>query len=218
MPARKILPKPRGAPWAQKNDLLPEAKISETQRAFRAFYDEMEHETVKMYGKEHVIKGRMTTAFSLRKKATYRYSGKTRDHRDANASPMGLAIQEIAKKAEAWLKEEHGVDQKFNTAIFTHYAAKEPGKTPAQSKNGLPFHDDLNRSNMVPNTAVVSFVLGEARPVLFRPKDDHDKTYAVQAGHGGAYVMLPGCQGTYQHCVTNGHEARDSVTLRTVQE
>jgi len=214
MPARKILDKPAGAPWGQKESLFSTKGLRKIQEVFHGVVPKKE--VVKMWGKEIVVDKRLTEAVSVRGGAKYRYSGKTREHRN-DKSPMRRAIKKIAKKVEQWLEKEHGLKQKFNTAIFTRYVSADKGETKSTAKNGLGWHDDLLRANMVPNSAVASFVLGEGRPILFRPKDDHKKVYAINAEHGSAYVMLPGCQQTYQHCVPTGLEERVSVTLRCVE-
>lgn len=217
MPARKIVAAPVGAPWALKKNLFSPRKIRKMQRSFRRFCPQMMRETVKFAGAEYTIENRLTTAFTVREQKIYRYSGKARLHRDVRFSEMGVVIQKVAKKIEKWLKKEHGIKKKFNTAIVTRYLAKEAGKTTAQSNNGLPWHDDLTRSNMMPGTPVASFVLGEGRRVYLRKKVQHDRVFEINAEHGSVYAMLPGCQEEFDHCVPTGHDERVSITLRCVK-
>lgn len=186
------------------------------KKVFRSDNSDLKHEETVFFGKNHVSV-RKTQAYTIRNRAIYRYAGKSRKHFKVGDSEAGLLVKKIARKAERWLRKAYGIDVKFNTAIHTHYPSKGD-KSPSQSKNGLPYHDDLSRSNLRSDSPVVSFVFGEARPILFRRKDNRSKQFSVTPGDGDTYVMLPGCQEVYEHCVSAGHEARDSITLRCVQK
>jgi len=171
----------------------------------------LEPETGVMMGKHWEQKCRQTLALWLTDKgATYSYAGKTRAH--IEAPPL---VKEMARKLQAKVLEQTGVQQEFNTAIFTRYLP--PSKEKPSDKGDLNWHDDESRSNLKKDSVVGSVVFGEARGVFLRRKADHKEQQVLRPGDGEYYVMLPGCQRDWQHRVEKGKGVRTTLTFRTVE-
>jgi alkylated DNA repair dioxygenase AlkB len=171
----------------------------------------LEDETGKtLFGQPFTKQRRRTGAFLLKKNSKpYYYSKKTREHHEA---PQ--IVKEIAEKVQDELKKA-GIDQVFNTAIFTKYLP--PSKEDPNDKGDLNWHDDQSGSNLVKNSVVASVVFGEARSIFLRRKDDHKDIQEFVPGDGYFYAMLPGCQKTHQHRVKAGKGVRYSFTFRTTK-
>jgi alkylated DNA repair dioxygenase AlkB len=154
---------------------------------------------------------RRTGAFLLYPNSDpYHYAGKTREHHEA---PQ--IVKEIAEKVQAELKKA-GIDQVFNTAIFTKYLP--PSKEDPNDKGDLNWHDDQSGSNLQEYSVVASVVFGEARSIFLRRKDDHKDIQEFVPGDGYFYAMLPGCQKTHHHRVKAGKGVRYSFTFRTTKK
>lgn len=183
------------------------AALDKTLRGVQAL--PVEPETGVMRGKPYVSK-RETLAFRLKGYTGrgYRYTGGVRRHYPANKTleKLGAAANRILA--------DLGIDQTLNTGIVTYYPAKERGKSPSASKNGLTYHSDTS-PNLKKNSAIVAFTFGEARPLRLKDNTSREVT-EIRPAHGDAYVMLPGSQEAEKHCVPNGHDERWSVTFRTV--
>jgi alkylated DNA repair dioxygenase AlkB len=169
----------------------------------------LQPETGTVFGRKYEKKCRQTIALSLGA-ATYGYTGKVRVHH-----PAPPLVVEMADLVSAKLKEEEGIDQKFNTAIFTRYSP--PSTEDKNDKGDLNWHDDLTGSNLAKRSAVATVVFGERRTVYLRNKKDHSKKQQLSPGDGDFYVMLPGCQEEWQHRVEKGKGVRYSFTFRLVR-
>jgi hypothetical protein len=170
----------------------------------------LEDETGVMFGKPYIRKNRRTVALSLVPGKKYKYAGKTRQHHDAPE-----VVKELAREVQAFLLKE-GIEQEFNTAIFTEY---QPSSSPSGDNGSLNWHTDAGATaNLQPGSIVASYVLGEARPISIRSNDDHKDKETITPGDGDVYAMLKGVQETTQHCVPKGNTWRSSLTLRTVKE
>jgi hypothetical protein len=190
--------------------LLPTAISKKLMANFKKV--EAPRETGVVRGKSCTL-ARRTAAYSIGPESkVYRYSGKTRPHSQCSLTSAGRNIERLARRIEKLLEGR----QTFNTAILTYYPGKEEGKSPTASKNGLPWHDDLTRTNLVPGSCVASVVFGEARKVSFRSKDDKQAVQTYAPSDGQCYVFKE--DGKYQHRVHCGDDERISITFRTVKE
>lgn len=175
---------------------------------FKELVKKLRPETGVVYGKKFKKKQRQTLAVTLDGVSKYRYSQKVRDHMDAPEF-----VKKMAKKVEAEMKKS-GIEQEFNTAIFTMYLP--PSTEDKNDKGDLNWHDDFRGSNLEPHSAVASVVFGEPRKVFMRSKKDHKQQFVIKPGDGHYYCMGPGCQEEEDHRVEKGRGLRYSFTFRTV--
>lgn len=135
-------------------------------------------DTIKMYGKEHVLP--RVSAWYGDTGRSYKYSGIL-----LHPKPWNPAL--------SWMREQLKIvsENTFNSVLLNWYRS---------GQDHISWHTDAE-IELGRNPTIASLNFGEQRRFLLRRNDDHDDKIEILLGHGDLLIMQGELQHHWQHSV-----------------
>lgn len=177
----------------------PIIAADEADNLFGALMDEIEwqHDRLKLYGREIVTRREVAWYGD----APYQY---TYSHNTKTAAPWTASLLRIKTAIEAQSGDS------YNCCLLNLYHAGD---------EGMAWHAD-DEKELLPNGAIASLSLGEARRFVFRHKADKEKA-EILLQHGSLLVMRGETQTHWEHSLPVMKRVkgpRINLTFRTICE
>lgn len=153
-------------------------------------------DSIKMYGKEHVLP--RISAWYGDSDRPYTYSGLT-----LQPKPWTNELNWLRSQLEPVCKRQ------FNSVLLNWYRSGE---------DHISWHTDAEKE-LGPNPLIASINFGESRRFLLRLKDDHTTKIEISLNHGSVLVMAGALQHHWQHSVPKQKKVKGSrinLTFRNI--